>query len=45
MIRGLVILIKVDKEGNILEGVVFSVWDWNNKRIFGYIKLMINGNG
>ena len=45
MIRGSVILTKVDKEGNTLEGAVFSVRDRNNKRIPGYTKLTTNGNG
>lgn len=45
LIRGSVILTKVDKEGNTLEGAVFSVRDRNNKRIPGYTKLTTNGNG
>ncbi|MCU5518771.1 SpaA isopeptide-forming pilin-related protein [Bacillus cereus] len=45
LIRGSAILTKVDKEGNTLEGAVFSVRDQNNKRIPGYTKLTTNGNG
>ena len=44
LIRGSAILTKVDKEGNTLEGAVFSVRK-NNKRIPGYTKLTTNGNG
>ncbi|MEH7150121.1 SpaA isopeptide-forming pilin-related protein [Bacillus thuringiensis] len=45
LIRGSAILKKVDKEGNTLEGAVFSVRDRNNKKIPGYTKLTTNGNG
>ncbi|WP_259416567.1 SpaA isopeptide-forming pilin-related protein [Bacillus toyonensis] len=45
LIRGSAILTKVDKEGNTLEGAVFSVRDQNNKRIPGYTKLTTSGNG
>ncbi|PEQ68333.1 SpaA isopeptide-forming pilin-related protein [Bacillus cereus] len=45
LIRGSAILTKVDKEGNPLEGAVFSVRDQNNKRIPDYTKLTTNGNG